>query len=151
MSDVIYTINHGKVDEILIHLKACDNTFIPPLSKRIDLLAYTEKLVRNATNFEAWNDQNQIIGLVSVYMNDVNLKAAFITSVSVCTEYIGIGIAKKLMTKCLKETKQKGFAQLQLEVNALSTPAIKLYSAFGFDITEINKEMIKMNLKLKTR
>ena len=107
MPAIIYTINQGKVGEILIHLEACDKAFVPPLSHRIDLSAYSEKLVKHATNFEAWNVQKILVGLVSVYMNDLSMKTAFITSVSVCTEYTGKGIAKRLMAECLKETKQK--------------------------------------------
>lgn len=150
MPDIFYKINQGNVGEILIHLSACDKYFMPPLSYRIDLSTYSEKLVNCATNFEAWNVQKILVGLVSVYMNDMCMKTAFITNVSVCPEYTGKGIAKNLMTECIKEAKQKGFVQLQLEVNELNAPAIKLYSAFGFDITEINKDIIKMNLKLKS-
>jgi len=148
MSDIIYKTNEGKADEILEHLEACDKDFVPPLSQRIDISAYSEKLAQYATNFEAWNIHKILVGLVSVYMNDFGMKTAFITSVSVCPEYIGKGIAKRLMAECIKEAKQKGFVQLQLEVNELNVPAIKLYSAFGFNFTEINKEIIKMNLKL---
>lgn len=150
MSAIIYTINQSKAGEILLHLVACDKTFVPPLSQRIDLSTYSEKLIRYATNFEAWNGQKRLVGLVSVYMNDVSLKTAFITSVSVCPEYTGKGIAKNLILECLKETKQKRFSEIQLEVNKLNAPAIKLYSAFGFDISQIKKEIIKMNLTLKS-
>jgi ribosomal protein S18 acetylase RimI-like enzyme len=150
MPDINYTINQSNAGEILIHLEACDKTFSPPLSQRLDLSAYAEKLLKFAVNFEAWNRQSKLIGLISVYMNDVNLNAAFITNVSVCPEYTGKGIAKKIMTECIQKTKEKGFAQIHLEVNALSASAIKLYSVFGFEIVEINKEMIKMNLKLKS-
>jgi len=149
MSEIIYTINQCNAGEILIHLEACDKTFSPPLSHRLDISAYAEKLLKFAINFEAWSRQKKLIGLVSVYMNDVNLKAAFITNVSVCPDYTGLGIAKKLLAECLKETKEKGFVQLQLEVNALSTPALNLYCVLGFEIVEIKQEMIKMNLNLK--
>lgn len=150
MYAIIYKTNEGKAAEILEHLMTCDKDFVPPLSHRIDLTAYSVKLVKYATNFEAWNVQKELVGLVSVYMNDLDVKTAFITNVSVCPEFTGKGIAKRLMAACLKEAKQKGFLQLQLEVNKLNAPAIKLYSAFGFDITEIKKKIIKMNLKLKS-
>jgi len=148
MTDIFYKTNEGNPDNILEHLEACDNDFVPPLSQRIDLLTYSEKLAQYATNFEAWNDHKILVGLVSVYMNDLDMKTAFISSVSVCPEYTGLGIAKRLISESIKEAKHKGFEQLKLEVNQFNVPAIKLYNAFGFDIMEIKNEVIKMNLKL---
>jgi len=148
MSNIIYKTNEGRADEILEHLETCDKDFRPPLSQRIDLSEYCVKLAQNATNFEAWDGHRILVGLVSVYMNNFSIKTAFITSVSVCHVYTGKGIAKRLMAECIKEAKQKGFVQLQLEVNVLNAPAIKLYNSFGFYITEIDKEVIKMNLKI---
>ena len=150
MADIIYKTNKGNEDNILEHLEACDKNFVPPLSQRIDLKVYSEKLAQYATNFEAWSDHKTLVGLISVYMNDYEKKTAYITSVSVCTKFTGRGIAKSLMAECINKARQIGFLQIKLEVNEFNTPAIKLYSAFGFNVAEINKGIIKMNLKIQS-
>ncbi|PKP49332.1 MAG: hypothetical protein CVT92_15300 [Bacteroidetes bacterium HGW-Bacteroidetes-1] len=149
MPDIFYKKNQSKAGEILEHLVACDKEFTPPLSQRVDLSAYSEKMINFATNIEAWNDKTILVGLVSAYMNDPDNKTAYITSVSVCPDYTGKGIAKKLIAECLKEAKKNGFKQLQLEVNKSNLPAVNLYRSFGFEVFETNKETIKMSLIFK--
>ncbi len=148
MLNEIFTMDSSTIDEVYTHLIDCDNTFIPPLSQRVDLITYAEKLVTRASNFEMWNMQKHLIGLISSYMNNGGLKTVFITNVSVCPQYIGRGIAKKLLNECINEVKLRGYSKIQLEVNKQSIPAINLYYKFGFRVIETEGKILTMNLNL---
>ena len=49
-------------------------------------------------------------------------------------KYRGRGLAKKLLTHILSETKQRGYQRLSLETGSMAffEPAVALYSAYGF-------------------
>ena len=126
-----YADNRSSPNEVLEHLKACDNTFTPPLSTRVNLNAYALKIWENAYRFEAW-EADQLAGLVAAYCNAPDKRVAFITSVSVIPSCIGMGVASQLMAHCIHTLQHQSFKHLQLEVATTNLPAIKLYQKFGF-------------------
>lgn len=126
-----YADNRSSLNEVLQHLKVCDNSFTPPLSTRVNLDAYALKTRQNAHRFEAWQG-DQLAGLIAAYCNAPDKRVAFITSVSVIPSYIGMGVASQLMAHCIHSIQQQSFKLLQLEVGTTNLPAIKLYQKFGF-------------------
>ena len=123
--------NQSNLNDVLQHLKACDDTFMPPLSNRVELKAYALKIFDKANRFEAWQDV-EMVGLIAAYCNDPEKKTAFITSVSVTPSCHGMGIASRLMEQCIRKLKSHSFKRLQLEVASNNLPAIRLYQKFGF-------------------
>jgi ribosomal protein S18 acetylase RimI-like enzyme len=126
-----YADNRSSLNEVLQHLKVCDNTFVPPLSTRVNLNSYALRIWENAYRFEAW-EADQLAGLVAAYCNAPDKRVAFITSVSVSPSCIGMGVASQLMAHCIHTLQHQSFKQLQLEVATTNLPAIKLYQKFGF-------------------
>jgi ribosomal protein S18 acetylase RimI-like enzyme len=144
-SDIIYTTKTANEQELHLHLKECDNDFIPPLSKRVNLDEYSLKLYERSVTFEAWSDQ-RIIGLIAAYFNNFQEAAGFITSVSVVSEFKGLGVASHLMSDCIKYAQNAQFTSILLEVNKASIPAINLYKKFGFADSESNEKVMMMKL-----
>lgn len=126
-----------------MHLRACDDAFLPPLSSRVDICDYAQKIADKAQRFEACvNDK--LVGLVAVYVNTPDRGSAFITSVSVLPGCQGRGIASRLMEDCITHVRVLGFARLELEVGRNNAPAIALYGKHGFTALNQSGAMLKM-------
>lgn len=123
--------NRGDAAQVAAHFDACDAQFIPPLSARVDLGAYIERIVRHAERFEAWSGQ-QLTGLVAAYCNDEQRCRAFITSVSVLPAWQGHGIASRLLRECVQFVRSAGFESIELEVHEANDAALGLYRKHGF-------------------
>lgn len=145
--NIIYKIGIAKESEIRLHLEQCSNNFIPALENRVNLVDYSIKISRNAVTFEAWSDE-ELVGLIAAYFNDMEMKSGFITSVSVLKEYLKNGIASKLLRKCIEYANQLKFKEINLEVFENNEPAINLYKSFGFLITENSNNNFRMRLIL---
>jgi ribosomal protein S18 acetylase RimI-like enzyme len=148
MSEQIeYFLNKASEAEIAEHLQSCQAGFVPPLGDRVDIRQYARKITSAATRFEAWTG-GQLVGLVAAYCNDLEVRASFITSVSVMNSWTGHGIAKSLLTRCVEYARAQGFQELCLEVDARNSPAIRLYQKAGFLATAEPSPLEKMSLQL---
>ena len=145
---VEYLLNKASELEIAKHLLHCDADFIPPLSNRIDINKYAQKIASRATRFEAWSDST-LVGLVAAYCNDQENHIAYITSVSVLSEWVGQGIAADLLKQCITHATDSGMRQISLEVASNNQPAIRLYEKNGFVAGQANTLFMNMNLYLK--
>ena len=146
---VEYLSNKASGAEIAQHLLRCDADFMPPLSSRVEITDYAQKIASKATRFEAWSD-GTLIGLVAVYCNDQEKRIAYITSVSMLREWTGKGIAARLISRCIEHARASGMRQIDLEVESNNAPAIKLYEKNGFIAGKANPPFIGMNLYFKS-
>jgi ribosomal protein S18 acetylase RimI-like enzyme len=145
---VEYLSNKASAVEIAVHLWTCDTDFVPPLSGRVEINDYAQKILSKALRFEAWSS-GKLVGLVATYCNDQEKRIAYITSVSVLKEWTGKGIAACLMSRCIKDMKALGIRQVYLEVASDNTPAIRLYKRNGFVAGNDNVSFVTMKLNLK--
>ena len=97
---ISYKTKTANANDISLHLLACDDSFIPALSSRINISDYAQKIYDKAITFEAWN-KNELIGLIATYFTQPESGIAFITNVSVSKKYNGKGIASKLLSNCI--------------------------------------------------
>ena len=125
----------------------CEQDFLPPLSTRVNVSEYAERLHNSAARYEAWT-RGDLVGLVATYQNDPNKECAFISSVSVVKLWQGKGISSRLLEQCIQEVTRLQFAQLALEVNKRQLLAISMYEKRGFKELEATSETIKMQLAL---
>ena len=147
MNDSIkFSFNRTNIEQIAYHLHVCNDFFIPPLSERVVIDDYARKIFENADRFEAWAG-GILVGLVAVYCNDIKLKVAYITSVSVLPSWQGKGIASQLINKCLVYIKSLGFERVELEADQKNKAAIFLYKKYGFNRTSLNSNIFTMPLK----
>jgi len=148
MSELVeYRLNTASETEIGEHLRACDADFVPPLSGRAEIKDYARKITNKAARIEAWSG-GMLVGLVAAYCNDRESRIAYITSVSILKEWMGKGIATRLMNQCVEHAKASGMRQIRLEVAKNNTPAIRLYEKSGFVEGEANPPFVSMNLYL---
>jgi len=146
---VEYLLNKASEAEIADHLSRCDTDFVPPLSERVEIRDYAQKIASNATRFEAWSG-GKLVGLVAVYCNDREKGIAYITSVSLLREWTGRGIATSLLKRCIEHVKVLRMRQISLEVASDNTPAIKLYEKSGFVVGKADVPFVTMKLYLES-
>ena len=142
-----YCIDTAGPQEIMRHLVACDATFHPSLSARVDLADYARKLAQNATRFEARSD-GRLIGLVAVYCNAADRGTAFVSNVSVDPGHMRQGIARLLLQTCIAHVQNLTFKRLSLEVDPAALPAMRLYQALGF-VPETRQPTALLRLSLE--
>jgi ribosomal protein S18 acetylase RimI-like enzyme len=145
--NVAYSINQSSVADIAAHLLNADATFKPSLSSRVEIRAYAEKLHGKAVRFEAWSGE-ELVGLVAGYCNQPNWGKSFVTSVSVLPKSQGLGIAGQLMQQCIEHMQGLGFAQMELEVDLHSLPAVSLYKRLGFATLRSSGSVLTMGMTL---
>jgi len=128
---VEWRVNAADARLIAAHLRACDDTFVPLLSSRVNIETYAEKLAARSERFEAWS-QGVLVGLLAVYCNDLDGRVAYITSVSVLPASRGNGIASQLIARCVQNAAALGHAAIELEVGTRNEAAAHLYEKHGF-------------------
>lgn len=130
-SDLRYDLNAALASDIERHLGRCDALFIPPLSLRVHLLTYAQKIREHAVTFEAWAGSD-LVGLVAAYFNDRALGEGFITNVSVETAWRHLKVGTKLMERAIEWGRVHDYPTIRLEVQSGNSAAIGYYEAFGF-------------------
>lgn len=142
---ITYRLNKASALQITEHLARCDADFVPPLSGRVMIEAYAQRIADNTMRFEAWSG-GTLIGLVAAYCNDEEMRIAYITSVSVLRAWTGKGIAARLTSRCIKYVTVAGFHQIRLKVASDNIPAIRLYEKNGFVVAQANEPFVTMSL-----
>lgn len=141
--DLKYKTKTATEEQICLHLKECDNDFVAYLAKRINIEEYSTKLFEKSITFEAWNNNN-LVGLIAGYFNDMENKMAYITNVSIIKSYTRKGIASELLNRCITYAEQHGFKEIMLEVLKDNKAATGLYLKNGFRFFENANDMIRM-------
>jgi ribosomal protein S18 acetylase RimI-like enzyme len=126
------TVDRSSDTDVAVHLTACDDQFVPPLSQRTDIASYAQKLAERATRFEAW-DGSSLVGLVAAYVNPA--ASTFVTSVSVTSEWRGRGVAADLLRACEDHARRAECTEITLEVAASNAAAVSLYNKLGYATT----------------
>ena len=140
---------YGQADtaDILAHFLGCDAAFLDALRARTHLPDYASKLHARALRFEAWSGQ-QLAGLLAAY-HDNNTRTAYISNVSVLSEYCRQGIASQMLALCLAQVRHLGLRDITLEVACDNQAAIALYRRHGFATVPANdRRILRMQLPL---
>ena len=144
--------NHATRDVLLAHLRSCDLAFIPPLSSRVDLEAYADRLMEHAERIEAWHPGpvgERLVGLVAIYCNNVGSTDAFISSVSVEAAHRGSGLGRAMLEAALQHARAAGFDNVSLKVNVEAVAARRAYTRLGF--SETGREGAELTLRRTLR
>lgn len=144
---IIYKIKTSRQEDILSHLKKCDEIYIKQLEERVDLEKYSKKLFDKSVTFEAWTG-NVLAGLIAAYFNDEVSRIGYISNVSVIKDFLGKRISTELMESAIKYAGENNFKEIRLEVNKNNIPAINLYRKFGFAEYGYSGDYINMKLSI---
>ena len=121
----------NKTDVIGI-LQRLDDFFYPPLSSRVDLDAYSEKLLSVASIEYLLSENKEIAGLIAYYCNDTENKIAYITYIGLLPEYHGKGIAGKLLDTCISRCMLRQMCRIIVCADEMNEKVIGLYKSRGF-------------------
>lgn len=124
-----YRVGKLSYEEIRLFLNEVDATFSPPLSKKVDLDYLADKLAQ-FSEFSYCFEKNQIIGLISCYLN--RPPEAFISIACVRSEYQNSGIFKELFHLLISKLKLLQIKIIRLEVFDCNDIAQKVYKKVGF-------------------
>ena len=138
--------NHATPDVLEAHLRECDAGFNPPLSHRVDIAAYAERIHANAERFEAWID-NHLVGMVAAYVN-LQDRSGFITNVSVIADAREKGIAFALCSQYLQYAQEQKLKSIALEVGKDNAAAVRLYEKLGFTMQSARDVTLTLQLNL---
>jgi ribosomal protein S18 acetylase RimI-like enzyme len=130
-------------------LQKVDAFFMPlPLSERVNLLDYAEKLSELSIHFVI-KKNNEIIGMTCCYMNNLEQKVAFISIICIVPNQTGIGLGKILTLKSENNAKSLGFSIIESEVHKKNIPSIKMYKKLGYHIDREREDYYYMNKNLR--
>lgn len=142
---IILRHNTASAAEIAAHLRSCDACFLPPLSSRVVIDDYAQKLASHAERVELWAD-GVLVGLAAFYGNQP--PDAFLSSISVLPAFQQRHLARQMLAECIHRAHGLNFASMTLEVSSDHTAALALYRAQGFTIMETATGVATMTLPL---
>lgn len=123
--------NSIKIDEFTEFLKTVDIDFPIPLSSKVDINEYANKLLKDSTISLYRNDDN-ILGIVCGYTKKLKDNIAYISIVAVNKENRGRGIATKLVLDFLEICRSEKIDAVHLYTHKTNVKAIKMYYKLGF-------------------
>lgn len=134
--------------ELYNFLKNVDKDFPEPLSDRVDLKEYSQKIYENAVIITEIYDE-KIVGMFAGYANDEKKEKAYVSFVSVIKEHRGNGIAKKLLKEFIEICKKKRFQEIELQTSLENQEAIKLYESNGFERSFVVGSRVEYQYKIE--
>ena len=142
MPSIEYRVQDATALDIERHLAGIQINQTDVLLNIADIPKYAEKLASKAMTYEAWS-AHVLIGLVAAYFDGETGKA-FITNVSVSSEFTRNNLADTLMQNFIKDARTHKMQNINLACHINNTPARKLYEKHGFTIIKKIGDEIQM-------
>lgn len=147
----IKTIWHPDVSvsqEALVASLSNFGEYLPePLSDLVDLDHYAVK-IRGAANIAFAEIDNEPAGILSMYANNFETRAAFISIVSVSPKFRGCGVGATLISQAINRARDIGMNSIILKVLSSNKIAISLYKSFGFEPICVLSNRLQMRLDI---
>ena len=131
--DVMVYAGKPKRDFIKDYILTYDKDFFEPLSARVNIDIFTEKLCTQATVFLALK-KGKVAGLIAAYFYAPESKKGYITLTHTKEEFRGQHIATYLLDAVTVYAKEKNFKFIDLGVYEENVSAYNLYLHYGFKI-----------------
>lgn len=114
-------------------LAEVDGDFPIPLSDKVDLGEYAEKLAGRATLCAEFDDAGAIAGLAAGYTEHLAGPYAYIALVGVRGDFRRRGIARRLVSEFVGRCEEMGLAGVHLYTDPRNSGAICMYEGMGFE------------------
>lgn len=141
----------GKWNELYEYICEIDQTHIPSISSRVDLIAWTHKLIDHATLF-IYRDCGKIVACVADYVNKAP-ELTFGTHLSAKHEYSDYMLGPDLVIKSLAYAKKFGSAGKQGKIRKSNSLLLKFYQKLGFKIVAEsvfpNSDVVELTISKK--
>lgn len=121
-----------QITQLKDFLKEIDFDFVTPLSHKVNIDEYADKIYSLAEIIAEW-DGEELAGISVFYCNDENSLTAYESLLGVKKKFRGKGLGETLMKKTLDLVKNKGFKKIYLYTE--HPHAFLLYKKLGFEIT----------------
>lgn len=121
-------------NQIVSFLQSINNDFNPPLTEKVNLYEYVDKILNKAHIIYRLSQENKIIGLLVLYCNDEIELKSYATLLGVDKNYRGKGLARSMMNEAIEYVKKRNYLTISLYSN--NNIAISLYKDLGFTIKE---------------
>lgn len=102
-----------------------------PLSERVDVAVYAEKLLSRA-EVATVEEDGRVVALGAIYTNDLESRRAFVTIFAVLPERHRRGIGRALASRLLARARQRGMRSCELLVMPGNVGALDFYRRSGF-------------------
>lgn len=122
---------HPQKEFIKDYVLQYDNDFYVPLSARVDIESFSQKLSELSTTFIVFKN-GEVAGLICTYFYQPETKKGFITLVHTKHKYRGQHLSLPLLQSVKQYAKERGFERIGLFVSKQQTSAYNLYSRYGF-------------------
>jgi len=126
-------------DMLYDFLESVNTDFPIPLSQKISLREYAEKIIEFGEIVVAL-EKNTLKGLAIGYTENLKGNSAYISVVGVKKEFRGSGIGKKVVQKFIEICRQKKIKSVNLYTHKSNKAAIKMYKALGFKENSLSEE-----------
>jgi ribosomal protein S18 acetylase RimI-like enzyme len=127
-------VNDSTYEQLLEHLLACSDDFVPPLHTYVDVADYADRLARRALRLERFDEEAgsvRLVALLALYADDA-AGTAFVTNVSVLPDARRHGLGDGLVDELLDVARGRGLLRVRLEVDQGNIAAQRLYLRHGF-------------------
>ncbi len=125
--------------QIYDFLLAIDKDYPTPISDKVELFSYSEKLYEKA-HVNTVIKNNKIVSLVAGYTENITNNIAFIALVGTLSDYRGKGYAQKLINEFIYDCRKLKINGIHLYAVKENTAAISMYEKIGFEAYIINDE-----------
>lgn len=133
MLPIIKKASFDQKNECIQLIRKYDSSFSPPLSSRVDLEAYVDKIF--SLGFPLIVEfKRKIVGICFFYANDFVNGTSFLSLILLDVSYRNnaTNISEKMLGEWFKVAKELGMKSLELEVSAEKLSLINWYKSHGF-------------------
>ena len=108
----------NKIKEFIFKI---DNMFPVPLSEKININEYCDKILKKGICIVEKDENGDIIGLITGYVNDTENKLAYISTLCILPEYQNRHIGTQLLNKFFEIAKQNKMEKIFLYTHKNNT------------------------------
>lgn len=132
-------MNNIEKNDLVKYLKKVDLSFPIPLSRKVNLEEYADKLLEKATLCCEYKE-HELVGLVAGYTDNLINNLAYIALVGVTENAQHQGIASRLVKEFCEICNKKKIDKVHLYTDTTNIKAIKMYKKLGFEEFFIENE-----------
>lgn len=139
-----------KYDQVVKYLHKIDKIFPDPMSSRVNIEEHMIKLFSRGIVVVALKS-DEICGILLGYINDEQLKRAYLATLGVSAEAQSMGVGTELLKTFIKMAKEKSMDYIGLHAHRDNIRAIKFYKRHGFEETQDNQKPYEKSVYLTKR
>lgn len=131
--------------ELVEALKTLGDLLPDPLSERVNIPEYAEKLLKFADIIYA-KHEDRVIGIMAVYANDMQTKIAHFPLLFVANQYQHKGVGKVLILQAIALAKSRNMGSVWAYVHKDNDRAINFVYKLGFQFDSFRDPKIKIKM-----